>query len=626
MPFHFLKIFTVIFILTVVAMPDCSRAQSHPGTIKYQLAQGYENGGDYETAVRFYQEAYTTDSLNPLFMDAVKRCYLQLKQYDKTTLLLQRWIKRNPNDLNLLSQLGSVFVLKSDEASAAEIWDRAIAVAPDKETTYRIVGSAMIQSRLFDRAIDLFRHGRIACNSPMLFTDDIAHLYSIMLNYNDATREYLTILRQAPARLAYVQANVASYTGRADGLSAAVSVVEDGVKLDPTNVSFHQLLAWLYIEGKQFDRAYRVYKTLDAIMHANGRELFDFAERAAREKSFAVSREAYLDILRTYPDFELVPQVKFGYARSLEEAVSSSDTLLTGLTIPWVDRSCPEKQSRFDTSLAAYQRVIVEHPNTEFAARSLLRIALIKCDKLFNLESARSALEVLIKTYIRFNAIVLDAKFQLGDLYLVSGDLVRAEQTFKMLVEDAGIPSEQRENASFRLAELDYFSNKFEESLKRLTTLTANPISDITNDALDLKIFIRENLSPSDSALREYAHADLIKRQRRYPEALTLFTSIVAHHPKSAIVDEALLNVGDILTVMGRYADAVQSYTQISTDYPESILLDRALMRIALLYQFGLHDSVKAIETYQRLLENFSDSIYINEARKRIRELRGDTL
>jgi tetratricopeptide (TPR) repeat protein len=623
---RFQKPTIIIVLLFIWGTTTTSWGQTNPGMIKYQLAQNYERGGDFETAVKLYREAYASDSTNPVYLDALKRCYLQLKQYDQTISLLQHWVERNPSDLNLLSQLGSVYALKSDDSAATAVWARAAAIAPDKEITYRIVGNTMIQSRLFDRAIDLFKQGRIACNNSLLFGDDVARLYGIMMNYSDATKEYVSILRQSPAQLGYIQTSIAQYTGRADGLSAATSVVEESIKSEPTNVLFYQLLAWLYMEGKQYEHAYTVYKTLDEMMHAGGRELFNFAERALREKSFAVARLAYKDILRMYQGFSSLPQAKFGYARALEESVTIPDTVMTEAVTRQSVRIRPEDTSRFDSVLTAYHQIITDHPTTEFAARALLRIAFIKRDYFFNLESARSALESVITTYARFRPLVIDAEFQLGDIYISSGDLTTAKRKFKLLADDANIDHTQRERAIFRLAEIDYFGNEFQKCLEQLALLTRNSGSDLSNDALDLKLFIQENLTPSDSSLQEYAHAEFIKRQHRYPEALAELNLIIIQHPKSTLADNALLGIGNILTIMGRYDDAVTAYARIEIEYQESIFLDRALMQIGLLYQFGTHKYEKAIATYQQLLEKYPGSMLTNEARKHIRELRGDAL
>jgi outer membrane protein assembly factor BamD (BamD/ComL family) len=67
-------------------------------------------------------------------------------------------------------------------------------------------------------------------------------------------------------------------------------------------------------------------------------------------------------------------------------------------------------------------------------------------------------------------------------------------------------------------------------------------------------------------------------------------------------------------------------YEKLKNDFPESIMSDKSQMKIAAVYQLGLKENDKAIATYQKLLEQFPNSIYVSEARRRIRELRGENL
>jgi len=620
--------FLLIFILTIAtaarAVPQAGAAD-----IKFRLAVSYEQNGDLEAAVKIYQSLYAKDSSNLTIFDALRRNYLQLKMYDNTTSLIEGMLQRMPGDINLLAQLASVYLLKSDEPKADTIWERAIGMDPQHETTYRFVGSAMVQSRQFDRAINLYKRGRIACADPKLFTTDIAYLYSIMLKYSDATVEYLNLVRQNPAQLGYAESCIATYTGHADGLSPATLAVEQAVKAEPENISFRQMLAWLYMEGKHYDQAFEVYKIIDDRSHAQGHELFGFATRALKEKAYAVAARAFTGIAETYPKFDQMALVKFGYAHTQEEIETESDTLkLFGEANPFPIKRHgePEGKPLYGSAIAAYEQVIGEFPMTEIAARSMLRIAILRQEKLFDLGGARAELENLVNRYAMFAAVAEEAILRLGDVYLASGDLQGADAEYRILGGHGLIINPRQETAALRLAELDYFRTKFQDALNRLKDLTRNPASDVTNDALGMQIFIQDNLKSDTASLKEFARGDLLKRQQKLPEALSVFESIVRTFPKSDVVDEALMSTGDLLTRLARYSDALAVYNRLLKEFPESIVLDRTVMKIGEVYRLGIKDSVNAIAAYQKLLEQYPNSIYAGEARRRIRELRGDNI
>jgi tetratricopeptide (TPR) repeat protein len=615
-------------VSALVFLIGIAKSQAPDNDIKFRLAESYERSGDVESAVRLYGELYKKDSANVILFEALRRDYMQLKRYDDAIALVSRAVQKSPLDIIQLAQLGSLYVLKSNEQKAQEIWDTAIAIDPAHEGTYNAVARSMIESRLFEQAITLYVRGRKACHDENLFTTDLAYLYSITLKYAEATSEYVHLVRLSPMQLPFAQSRIASYTARKEGLAAATITVEQAVKNESNNTAFQQLLAWLYMEAKDFDRAYEVYKIIDAKSNAAGHELYTFAERTLNEKGYASSAKAFQEIITRYPKFEFLPQTKFGYARTLEEATSSHDTLHPFGIMSNAENSHPEAEltGQYAAAITAYQQVINEFPKSDVAARSLLRTAILKQERLFDLDGARTTLEILVKDFQMFPQVVTEGRLRLGDVFLVLGNLAVAEQYYQSLTDHQIIVGRDRETASLRLAELDYFQGKFQEALTKLQQLSKNAALDITNDALKLQIFIQDNMQDGLPALKDFAKAELFKRQSKLSEAFSLFESITKTYPVSTLVDESLMNMGDLLTQMQRYADAVSSYQRLMKDFPESIVLDAALMKIGTTYQLGLHDKIKAIEAYQTLLEKYPNSIYVSEARKRIRELRGDTI
>ncbi len=612
-------------IVFIAIAPVSGWAQKAHNDIRFRLAQSYERSADFESALKIYAELYAEDSTNAVLFESLRRGYLQLKRYDEVIALFQRSLAQTPNDVGMLAQLGTFYAQKSDELKATESWERAIATDPDNEQTYRVVGSALAESRLFERAIAMYQRGRKACNNPNLFATEIALFHTIVLNYTDATREYINLIRQTPSMLSLVQQRMSSYVSRTQGLTDAITVVEDAAKVEPRNLMLLYLQAWLYMEGRNFDLAYVVYKTIDVSTGANGGELYNFAHRALRDKSYLAAANAFQDVLTIYPNFSNREQVYFGLARTLEDSTTAHDTTNIVSQNTSVKKPSSVLVEQYENVVHAFRQVITQFPKKETAAQSLLHIGILQQDRLLDLEAAQSTFETLSKVYAAHPGITIEGTLRLGDVFLAKGDLTKAEEEYLLLnryVEGG----DQRERGALRLAEIDYFRGNFKDALKKLNALTLNIIADIANDALKLKVFIEENTASGDQTLKEFAKASFLKHQMKYSDALDNFESMITAFPTSTLIDEVLMNIGDIFLQMQKYEDAVTSYEKLIRDFPESLVLDIALMKIGNTYQLGFHNSLKAIETYQKLLERHPNSIYVTDARKRIRELRGDNI
>lgn len=616
------KIILIILIFSAICVIN---AQVRNLDNKFRMAQIYESSGDWDNAVKIYEELYAADSLNVVFFDALMRGYDQLKRYSDAIKIINTQLKFRPKDVGFLSQLGKTYARANDKDKAVNAWMSALEVDNRNINSYYIVANAMVESRMLDNAIKVYEKGRAVLNDKFLFASDIGYLYSISMNYDEATRQYLLLLKQNPAQLAFIQSRISIYTGKADGLNSATSIIEAAYKTDTDNPQLIQLLAWLYMEGKKYDKALSIFKSLDEKTKAGGREIFNFAERAFRDKAYSTAAKAYEELITNYPKSINIAASEFGYARTLEEAAAEDDTLkLFGELKPFSNKSSDIKPS-YKSVLDAFDKVINNHPKTEFAARSLYRIAFIQYYTLFDLTKAAEALNRIEKNFSNFIPVLLEAAYLSGQVFISQGELEKAAEKFRWLTESRFAQSEIREKASFAIAETDFLRGNFKEAQQKLQNLLVNPNSDITNNAIDLQVLIQENLN-NENLLKDFSSGMLLKRQRQFSKAAELFENLTTRQPDTDIVENTLVILGDVYTLMQQYEKAVFTYERLMKDFPDNVFADKSQLKTAAVYQWGLKNPVKAIEAYQKLLEQFPQSIYTTEARRRIRDLRGDNL
>jgi len=77
---------------------------------------------------------------------------------------------------------------------------------------------------------------------------------------------------------------------------------------------------------------------------------------------------------------------------------------------------------------------------------------------------------------------------------------------------------------------------------------------------------------------------------------------------------------------ISNYSKAESNYLMIIRNIPESLLLDDTYFQLAELYNKQLDDPEKAKEMYQKIIFEFPSSIYLVDARKKYRKLRGDDI
>jgi len=92
---------------------------------RFMLAQSFEQAGEFQKAMEILEELIKRQPDNYQFFDALNRMYINLKKYDKSAVLIEQRLNKNPHDLNLWGMLGSTYHVMGNEPKAFEIWDEA---------------------------------------------------------------------------------------------------------------------------------------------------------------------------------------------------------------------------------------------------------------------------------------------------------------------------------------------------------------------------------------------------------------------------------------------------------------------------------------------------------------------
>jgi tetratricopeptide (TPR) repeat protein len=591
---------------------------------KFRLAQGLEQAGEWEHAAGIYRELLQREPGNFIYFDGLERMYVQLKRYDDAILVIRERLQAQPGDLTLYGTLGTVEYRAGREAEAMSAWEHAIALAPTNQQSYRLVATLMIENRLLDRAAEVYRRGRVACHEPQLFAIELAQLLVASMDYTGATREYLRWLELNPTQLAFIQNRMATFTYKEDGRSSAIRVVQELLGTDQ-NLRLYELLGWLHMEGKDFDRAFEVYNHIDDLSRANGAAVLGFADRAYREHAYGVATRAYRAALDRALPPPRIPQAKFGYASAVLELQTAADS--GNVFAQSGEAATKDPRARLADAVAAFTAIVNEYPQTEFSARSLYQIGLIQFRQFQDLNGAARSFQQVLAEPAAGPSLRNDVQLRIGELMIARADTVNAAAAFRTLASAPGATPDQIDEAQLHLAEIAFFNGHIDEAMQQLASISANIQNDFANDALELQVLLRENAGAPPEALTLYGRAEFLARQHKNTEAVQMLADIVRQYPGSPLVDDALLRIGGLDTRAGLYTDAVAAYNRLLDQFREqSKMLDRALFRMGEVYQFGLGNRALAIATYERLLADQPQSVLAGEARKRIRTLRGENL
>lgn len=610
----------LILLFGLFSVPEAgAQAQEVDSTqiARYQLADSFMRAGQFDRAITLLEDLYASSPGHYTFYAKLKDAYEGLKRYEDAIDLVQEKLKdeRSPT---LLSDLARLLYLKDEEDRAYATWDEAIESAPADPNSFRVVYQSLLDVRLFERAIDVLQRAREATGDADVFRVDLAYLYSLTGQHGPAMEEYLAVLDENDRQLGFVRSRLSRFIEQEEALRSSIAATERAVRRNPLNPAFRELLGWLYIEAESYQNALDAYRAIDRLQQEDGQMLFRFAQMAADAAAYDVASEAFEEILKRYPDAPSAPQALAGYGEMHERWADKSG-----------ERAVDDKGNRVDAphyakALDTFRTFLQKYPAHPLYPEVLRRIGRLQQEVFYDLDSAEATLKDVVSRYPNTEA-ANEAEFDLGRAALMRGKLDEARLRFSRLEERLGT-GELAEQARYRLAQLHFFVGEFDAAQTIVDVIDVNTSTDVSNDAIELKLLLMENRGPDslNTPLTTFARAMLYNEQRRSRMALDTLDAVLSKYPEHALADDARFVRAGVLRRSGDSAEARDAFAELPLIHPQSHLADRALFIAAEIAETELEEKEAAVELYTRLLSDYPGSLLASQARKRIRALRGD--
>jgi tetratricopeptide (TPR) repeat protein len=218
------------------------------------------------------------------------------------------------------------------------------------------------------------------------------------------------------------------------------------------------------------------------------------------------------------------------------------------------------------------------------------------------------------------------AKMELADILLFEEKFNQALLYYSQIELDLKNDAVAHE-ASLKAAKTSYFKTDFVWALKQFKELKSANTQLIANDALEYFLLINDNTiaDSTQTALKQFAKGDYLLYQNRNQEAIVQFQTVLKNFKGQEIEAVTLLRLGKVYEKLGDFTLALSQYQTIIDNHSDGIYIDEAYYFSAEIYSKQLQLPEKAKPLYEKIIFGHEDSIYFVEARKKYRQLRGDT-
>lgn len=577
-------------------------------TEKLELAEEYFRRANFEKALDLYEELKGDPVTDRKILQHYLECLDKLKP-GKGDAASKKFMKRYPEEL-IFFTTHYRRLSKNPQEKQNRLKFSESKLKPMFLTTADAVQEGLA---FFEEAGDTVQASALLEDGIRRF--GIGGFWEIRLNQllqrrknQDAAELIVSLVASSLTGPEEIQARIQEALASSDFSRALQVSFLRRIQSEPGNSIYPSFLAWIYMQKGDYEGALRQNLALDLLDRNGGirsYQLGEFAMNAGEDKAAIRCFEA---IMRDFPasQYRFLSQQK---CMQLKEQV--------------VKNTFPVNHGDVRLLIGEYRDLM----NSQFLNvwELTMKVSELYGKYLNRPDSAILELERSMQTLRWPPSLLNRAKILLADMYVLKDEPWEASLLYGQVEKDEA-ESLTGYEAKLKNARLFYYKGEFELCSEILDVLKQSTSRDISNDAIELGLLIQDILAEDTTGfiLSRFAEIDLLTWQGNYPESLSSIEKLLLTN-SSAIVREKLhFRLFRNYEATRQFDKALIELDQIRREKASDLYADDALYFSGIIYAEQKKDKEKAMEFFLNLIKEIPGSVYISDARKRLRQLRGD--
>jgi len=596
------SIFTIIFLCFYISFLTAQNTE---------LANSYFKKGEYEKASALYKPLHENNPIRRDYFKNLLTCYQQLENYELANDLLQSQIIQFPKQTYLNVEIGYNYQLQNQLDKAKVYYEKSLNYVKTNPNFGFVIGQAFKQNHLLDYALQSYQIAK-RLNPKMNTEISEAQIYGEKGELEKMFNSYLDLVDKHEKYYPTIQRYIATFI--TDDKNNKTNILFKNLLLkraqNTPKDAWNILLSWLFMQQKDYNKALVQEKSLYNRNQKSLNQIKEIGIVSLENNDLETSKNAFHFILDHTPSIQ----------------TNQKNILQAKVYLLQIDNELAVTKTEKKIVDDEFQNLLLEYGKNNTSLN--LQIAYANFLS-YTYNQPQKAIQVLNEALPLTNS-----KFQKGAIQINLADiLVFTNQFNQALILYTQVQTNLKnsplaQEARFKVARTSYFKGDFKWAQTQLKILKSSTSQLIANDALDLNLLITNNIA-NDSiqdALKIYAKAELLAFQNKNTQAIDTLNTLLLNFKGHAIEDDALFKQANLLIKIKNFIQAENNYLKIIQNTPDSVLIDDTYFALAELYLNQLDNPEKAKEMYQKIIFEFPSSIYLVDARKKFRRLRGDSI
>lgn len=607
------KAFALILFSLLLFANTASWGQSNDLRTVLALAKQAKNNGENGKAITYYEEIVKKSGSDIYYYDLLE-LYIAERDFNSAEKMVRKRIRQFPKRAEFMVDHGHIYSVQELEKEAGKSFDKAVQLALKDNRMTRPTANQFNKYKYYTYSEEIYLKARRSFRNDRLYQFELANTYGWLGKTDEMMEEYLSILGGNRSYVQTIQNIFSRFLNPdPDGIQKAKlkEMLLRRIQKDPNEEVYLEMLIWLYIQDKNFTGAFIQAKALDRKNGEQGRGVYELGNLALLNNELSTAEKSFNYVIEL-KDSPYYFESKMKLVEVLKEKVVGKKDY---------------SKADLKNLESAYQSTIEELGKSALTTKLMRGLAELNGYYLDSIRNGIKIIEELINLQGITNFVKAEAKIELADLYLLNDEIWEAS-LFYSQVEKEFKYDRLGEVAKYKNAKVAFYTGDFYWAQAQLDVLKGSTSKLISNDAMDLSLLITDNVGRDSiiEPLQMYAVADLLIFKKDFEKAKVVLDSIPKFFPFTTLQDDILFAKYEMSMQKRDYQKAAGFLKELIAGYAEDLLGDDALFALAKLEEEEFNNKEKAMELYKSLLTTYPSSLFVVEARKRFRALRGDKL
>jgi tetratricopeptide (TPR) repeat protein len=599
-----------------------------------ELAYVLYNQNDFSRAAILLEDIVEANPRDELSYRRYLKCLIKTNQQEKAIKFIKKKVKKSPYPILYVVDECYVnttfpdgpnkqkYTLRAEELKALIIEQLTVHAMEQMGQQHIAIAQRFEQYELKEYAIAVLQSAdQILGDINPEISNKLAELYMETGNREKGLQRYVMLMLSGVPFESMKQVFETQITDSADYVLLQRLLLKQ-IEQNPEVTAFSEGLKWTFVKQGNWQSAFLYTRSIDKRLKENGERVFELGELCQSNGEYPVALQCFqycIGLKETFFDPALAQAkwIDVTYDITMKGRPRIEDVIqLQKQMLAFEQNYGPQEASLFNA--LKYAQLLIRYDSL-FAVTQ-------ESGKISGSQQAINLLEKYIDPSTHLKKISLaKVKMTLGDVLLSRGDVWTSELLYAQVEKDF-TEEEMGQFAKFKRAELSFYRGDFDWASMQLEVLKSATTQLISNDAMELALVIIDNLGIDSNytALTWYGKALLAEKQQHYKLANKYLDSITTEFPGHGLSDEILFVKARMAETNGDYVAATNLLETLSIAYNFDILADNALYKLGMLYMYSMNQPEKAKIAFEKLIEKYSSSVYIVDARREYRKIRGN--